>query len=319
MYEYDFNTYSIRRKKSRKKPIIFLIVFSVCIFFIFSMFNRNSSDNPRVASSAVSKTNESNTNFEDNPLGLVVKQSLLGTEGSYAVGIRHLKNNEAYFLNEHRVYESASLYKLWVMATAFEQIQEGRLKEDEVLENDIAVLNKKFDIASESAEFTEGKISLTVGSALKQMITISHNYAALLLTEKLRLSTVRQFLERNGLHESSVGISGQPPRTTAADTALFFEKLSKGKLANEVYTARMIELLEGQRLNNKLPKYLPEGTTIAHKTGELGFYTHDAGIVFSPGGDYIIVVLSKSTYPLGAEDRIGKISEAVYNYFLEKR
>ncbi len=71
---------------------------------------------------------------------------------------------------------------------------------------------------------------------LNQMITISHNYAALLLTEKVKLSTVAKFLQTNGFKESNVGTNGEAPVTTPSDIALFLEKLYKGQLANPTYT-----------------------------------------------------------------------------------
>ena len=77
----------------------------------------------------------------------------------------------------------------------------------------------------------------------------------------------------------------------------------------------MLDLLKKQKLNNKLPANLPEGVEIAHKTGEIGYFTHDAGIVYTSKGDYIIVVLSQSDMPSAAEDRIASISKNVYDYF----
>ena len=91
------------------------------------------------------------------------------------------------------------------------------------------------------------------------------------------------------------------------------------KLADEQYTGLMVDLLKGQKLNEKLPKYLPKGTAVAHKTGEIGWFSHDVGIVYSPSGDYIIVVLSESESPAGANDRIAQVSKAVYEYFLKKK
>ena len=76
-------------------------------------------------------------------------------------------------------------------------------------------------------------------------------------------------------------------------------------------------MLKDQRLNRKLPADLPSNTVIAHKTGELGMFSHDAGIIYTPKGDYIIVVLSKSDTPAAAEKRIADISKAVYDYFLK--
>lgn len=317
MYEYDFNTYSVRRKKSRKRFYFLVGVVSlISIFFIFSGTKDEEKKTVKKNEVSESKVLAEQTSFNKNALGGVVASSLRNTQGSYAVAVINSNTRESYFLNEQRTYDAASLYKLWVMATVFQQIEAGNLNDDTVLEVDVAELNKKFHIASESAELTEGTMNFTVASALRQMITISHNYAALALTEKIRLSTVEKFLENNGFSGSRVGKANALPVTTASDTALFFDKLLKGKLAGPESTAKMVELLKGQRLNNKLPRYLPSETVVAHKTGELGLFTHDAGIVYlSDGSQYIIVVLSESVYPPGAEDRISQISQNVYRYF----
>jgi hypothetical protein len=42
---------------------------------------------------------------------------------------------------------------------------------------------------------------------------------------------------------------------------------------------------------------------------------HDAGIVFSQAGDYIIVLLSDSDNPSGAMEKEALVSKATYEYF----
>lgn len=252
---------------------------------------------------------------EKKVLSDVIQKVLEGATGTYGVVVKNLKNGDSFFLNEHKVYEPGSLYKVWIMAEAFREIQNGKLKEDETLSQDIAVLNQKFEIDPELAELKEGTISLSVRDALNQMITISHNYAALLLTERIKLINVDYFLKENGFNESIVGINGGSPQTTPYDISLFFEKLYKGELANKEYTDKMLSLLTEQTFNNKIPKYLPKNTVVAHKTGEIDYLSHDAGIVFGENGDYIIVVLSESDFPPGAEERIADISKAVFDYF----
>lgn len=242
-----------------------------------------------------------------------ITKVLEGSKGKYSIVVKNLKTGESFSINSHKPNKTGSLYKLWVMATVFNQIQNGKLTEDEILSEDIQDLNYKFSIASEEAELTEGKITLTVHDALQQMITISHNYAALLLTEKIKLSSVKSFLEKNGFLESKV--SDSAPISTPYNIALFLEKLYKGKLANKKHTKSMLGLLKSQKLNDKLPKYLPKNVFIAHKTGEIDFLSHDAGIVYTEKGDYIIVVFSQSNYPKGANERIAQISKAVYEYF----
>ncbi len=244
-----------------------------------------------------------------------IKEALEGTTGTYAIVVKNLKTGESYSQNEDVEFEPGSLYKLWVMASVFKQIDAGALSEDDVLSQNIATLNRKFSIDPENAELTSGGITLSVKNALNQMITISHNYAALLLVEKIKLSTVATFLEEYNFSKSKVGTAGGTPITTASDIAKYMEDLYNGKLGTTEHTTEMIELLKKQRLNNKLPSKLPANTIMAHKTGEIGMFTHDAGIVYTPKGDYIIVVLSKSAIPKAAEDRIGNISKSVFNYF----
>ncbi len=263
--------------------------------------------------------------FNTKPnLEKVVQTAFKDANGTYAVVIKNLKTEENYSLLPDQEFETGSLYKLWIMATAFKEIEEGNLKEDEVLSEDIDTLNRIFEIDPDLAELTEGSISLTVHDALNQMITISHNYAALLLTEKIKLSTVANFLNNNGFTKSSVGTGGDSPKSNALDIALFLEKLYKEELVSADASQKMIELLKKQQLNDGLPKYLPEGAherssvqqvTVAHKTGDVGWFKHDAGIVFTPFGNYIIVIMSQSDNPAGAQERIALVSKAVYDYF----
>lgn len=299
--------------RSLRRKIKVLLVWLVGMFIILLLSNhlvKKVSNN--IASSLISPfVRQGNS----SSLGKVIKEQMEGAKGTYSIVVKNLKNNETYYSDEHRVFNSGSLYKLWVMVEVFDKIKEGSLKLDDQLSRSVVDLNNDFNISPDVAELTEGTITMTVDSALKQMITISHNYAALLLTQKIRLSSIDKFLKDNNFKESEVGINGDYPTTTAYDIALFFEKLYKGQISDGEYTNKMFELLKAQQLNEKLPKYLPPGTSVAHKTGELDFLSHDGGIVTTRKGDYIIVVMSDSSSPEGANDRIAKISEAVYKYF----
>ena len=93
-----------------------------------------------------------------------------------------------------------------------------------------------------------------------------------------------------------------PQRTSAADVALFFERLRDGSLLPQPEVDQLRGFLERQQVNDRLPQGLPPGTKLAHKTGDRYGWAHDAGIVHAPSGDYLIVVLSgawpgKCCYP----------------------
>lgn len=251
-----------------------------------------------------------------NPLGRetlksVSQESMIDTKGRYGIFIKNLKTGESYTLAEHEKFHSASLYKLWVMGTVFEEIKKGNLSEIEVLSDDIANLNRKFSLSKEEAELTEGTIKQTVTLALEQMITISHNYSALLLSSKVGERKMQEFLKKYSFNQSSL----DPLETTPSDIGLFFELLYEGKIVDGESSKKMLELLSRQKINDRIPKLLPTGVRVAHKTGDIGLYENDGGIVFSPAGDYIFVALSQSDVPKAAGERIAELSKAVFDYF----
>ncbi len=328
----DYSKFPQSPPKRKGNPLRFLLL----LFLVFSIFfmlketllgdfkkignSKQSSEPESPVVKGIMEKGAAFFNPDENSLDLetVVQDELKNLQGEYAVAIKNLKTGERYYYNEHTVFDAASLYKLFVMATVFQKIQNGNLTKEQVLSQKIPVLNQKFRISSESAELKEGNITLPVQSALSRMITISDNYSALLLAENTRLSNVSVFLKENGLVGSRVGTKGETPATTASDMTSFFQKLYNNELASTELTTDMFLLLKHQQLNSKIPKYLPVEVKAAHKTGELGRLSHDAGIVYTPKGDYIIVVLSDTNKPLDANEKIALISKAVYEYFAKQ-
>ncbi|MBL8775045.1 MAG: serine hydrolase [Acidimicrobiales bacterium] len=92
----------------------------------------------------------------------------------------------------------------------------------------------------------------------------------------------------------------------------------------------MIAVLERQQLNAGIPRYLPAGTTVAHKTGMLPGLIHvagDAGVVEVPGAGPVAIAVLTSTqdqgaYPPGGPDtftddvqrQIGRVARTVHDH-----
>lgn len=240
-------------------------------------------------------------------------EGITGDSGiKFGIYIKNLKSSKSYKLNESMNFDAASLYKLWVMSVIFDRISSGKLKEDDLIQADIKDLNEKFKIDEEEAELKEGNLQYTYKSAIEQMITISHNYAAFMLLGKASNSEVNLFLENLGLKKSEMS---SPPQTTPEDIGIFYEKLYLGEIVSPLYSSQMLEVLKRQKINDRIPKYLPDGVQVAHKTGEFSNLRNDAGIVFSKGGDYIIVVLTEGKNVEELAEKIAQISRAVYDYF----
>lgn len=248
--------------------------------------------------------------MEKPSLEKIVKKGLEETRGDYAFYIKNLSTGEEYFLNKDKQYESGSLYKLWVMAVVFEKIKNGNLNFEDILSDSAASLNGKFGLIQGFLELPQdSSIEISVKDAIFQMITISHNYSALLLLDKVGSESITKFLKDNDLINSTII---DDPKTSAEDIKIFFEKLYKKEL---VESDKMLEILKEQTLNDGIPKYLPESIKVAHKTGDLGWNKHDGGIVFTERGDYIFIGMSESDFPEGAMERIALVSKAVYDFF----
>jgi beta-lactamase class A len=68
-----------------------------------------------------------------------------------------------------------------------------------------------------------------------------------------------------------------------------------------------------------IPSRLPDGTRVAHKTGEVSTACHDAGLVFLPDREpYAFAILTE--VDADADERsaaVAEISEAVFKHLIQ--
>jgi beta-lactamase class A len=300
---------------------LILIIIPVLIYFT-SISQKDNFIETNISS--IVETYSDETLANESKLEEITEKNFKG-ETDYSVVIKNLDTGEVYKTGEDKQYNSASLYKLWVMAVALSKINAEEIAEEDILSGD----KNKFDLilglitptpTSENPEEVKVDeeeiepeiISMTVGEVINKMITRSDNYAALLLSEKLGARNITNFLTDYDFKDSNFNA---PPKTTADDIATYFEKLYRGQIIDNQTSNRMIEILKDQTFTDRIPKYLPENIEVAHKTGELFGAKHDAGIVFGRNGDYIIVVLSQTKNEAIAAEKIAKFSEEIFNYF----
>ena len=85
----------------------------------------------------------------------------------------------------------------------------------------------------------------------------------------------------------------------------------------------MINFLGGNKIGLLLEAGVPDGTPVAHKHGWVTYFgvmntLGDAGIVYTPGGNYVIAIFVHHPDQLiwePASELVATLSEAVYNYF----
>lgn len=154
---------------------------------------------------------------------------------------------------------SASLYKLFVAAELLRRIDAGTL----------------------DATSPAGNAGHRVDECIRLMIVVSDDgcgVAGLALVGRGALDTA---LRQEGYLHTHLG---SPQRTTAIDVASLLARTTKG--------SRLYALLRDQQINDRLPRGLPIGTPIAHKTGDRTGWAHDAGIITAPRGEFLLVVMT---------------------------
>lgn len=80
----------------------------------------------------------------------------------------------------------------------------------------------------------------------------------------------------------------------------------------------MLDYMERNKIGTLIEEGIPSETTIAHRHGWVGDTHVDAGIIFSPSGDYVIVEIMYKPEWLEWElsaPLIADVSRAAYNYF----
>ena len=73
--------------------------------------------------------------------------------------------------------------------------------------------------------------------------------------------------------------------------------IAEDKAINAGASEQMIQILEHQKFNEGIPKGLPEGMRVAHKTGEITKIHHDAAIVYAPR-PFVLVILVRGLVDL---------------------
>ena len=171
--------------------------------------------------------------------------------------------------NPDETYVTASLYKLVVLAEAHRQQEEGLFSFDERI------------------------LGLRASDAIRSMIQVSSNSTARALLGRLGLDAVAALPAQLGMNDTI--LRGEDYTTTAGDIAHFFLQLEARQLISPEADQAMLDLLLRQSIRDRIPALLPNNVPIAHKTGRLDRSAHDAGIIYAPGGTYLLVLLTEGS------------------------
>jgi beta-lactamase class A len=258
-----------------------------------------------------------------------VRELIAAGGAEVAVAYRTLDGSRELLIDPDTPFHAASTMKVPVMIELFRQAHEGRLSLDDRLpiRNEFHSLADGSTFALSVGDDSDAEVYAAVGQALtlrqlcEAMITVSSNFAANLLIERLGVANVQHTVKAlggdgmqvlRGVEDQKAFDLGLNNTTTARGLLVLLQRIARGTAVDGQSDAAMIEILKRQKFNDAIPAGVPAGTPVAHKTGTITRIHHDAAIVYA-SRPYVLVLLVR-----GIEDQkksaalMAELSKAVY-------
>ncbi|HTL43767.1 MAG TPA: serine hydrolase [Vicinamibacterales bacterium] len=249
-----------------------------------------------------------------------VRRLIDASSAEVAVAFRRLDGSRELLIDPDKPFHAASTMKVPVMIELFRQAAAGQLSLDEqlpirnefhsIVDGSVYQLDPGDD--SDSVVYANAGKTMSLRDLCEQMITVSSNFAANLLIERLGVENIRHTVTRlgadgmqvlRGVEDNKAFDRGMNNTTTARGLMVLMEKIATGHAVNPPADAEMTAMLERQHFNDAIPAGLPPGTVVGHKTGNITKIHNDAAIVYGPK-PYVLVVLVR-----GIQDQ--KVSAAL--------
>ena len=260
-------------------------------------------------------------------------QARIAEEPGTQVGLAYLDlaSGDTLFLNADTSFHAASTMKVPVMIELFRRANTRSFRMDQgllmvnqfasIVDGSLYALDPGSD--SDSTLYHRIGERVRVDTLLRLMITRSSNFATNTLitlvgadavTRTMRSLGAQRIQVLRGVEDGKAFEKGLNNTTTARDLGLILRAIEEGRAASAGATREMLQILQAQEFNEKIPAGLPPGTRVAHKTGEITAVSHDAAIVYPPGRKpYVLVVLTRGISDGNrASKLIADISALVY-------
>lgn len=211
---------------------------------------------------------------------------LSAVPGEVCFYFEELETGESLAYQADRPVNAASVIKLAVLTEGFRQMENGLARADEMF-----TVRRDDKLPSCGAlTYLHDGLCVSFLDLCVLMIILSDNTATNLLIRRLGIEQINETMRALGLRQTTLrrllfdreaAAKGVENRITAREIGLLLRRMYEGKAVSPGADGRMLSILFDQRLNGKIPFFLPRGVRAAHKTGEDSGITHDVGIVYA--------------------------------------
>ena len=244
-----------------------------------------------------------------------ILQRVAALPGDVGLYYKDLTTGETFGYREREMFEAASVIKLPVYAAIMKMAAEGRADLSEII---VCKDEDKVPPCGALYFFT-GDVPADIRTLCGLMISLSDNAATNLLLRRFGLEFLNGEFKGFGLKDTHLerrlfdpesAAKGMENRIVPAEMGELLEQIYRHTFVNEQVSREMEKLLLEQQINHKIPGYLPEGTPVAHKTGEDDGITNDVGVVYGEK-PFVICFASNRTDVPESERALREISLAL--------
>lgn len=258
-------------------------------------------------------------------------QKVIDASGAeFGLALRHLESGEEFFVNPDSYYQLASVFKIPILVEAFHQVREGRVSlderiplktEDKNLPSGVLVFfedglnptvldyltlmiiisdNTGTDVSikrlggtrvienrMKSLGLDHIHIQMTVRQLFDEILPNSDPTQDLYELAKMERPDFAERLKNNRVYKMTPENNVATPR----DMNCLLQLIWDGKTPDRKGSDGILEVLLKQQLNDRIPRYLPNGTRVAHKTGTIGGVRNDAGIIYANDHSHVALTL----------------------------
>jgi beta-lactamase class A len=255
-----------------------------------------------------------------------------GRDAQVSLALYDLASGYQLMVHPDVPFHPASTFKLGVMMEVFHQEAQGLLSLDDRLPVKNAFLSiadqSEFSLSLEDDSDKELYQHIGKRRPLRElnwrMIVYSSNLATNLLIEKVGAGQVTRFMRelgtndlviRRGPEDNKAYALGLNNSATARSLMQVLVRLAKRSVVSPEASDGMIAILRHQHYSEGIPAKLPEGASVAHKTGWNERLYHDAGIIYPPQRTpYVLVIMTSGiSETKEAPALVAALSQAIYH------
>lgn len=234
-----------------------------------------------------------------------IEAELKSYDGTMGLYIDDLKGNVITRFPDEK-FETASTIKVYILAALFDAIEQGKASLKDML-----TCEERFWIdGSGILGSLEVGTTLSVKNVATLMIIVSDNIATNMLIDYLGIDNINACIQKLGCKDTVLhnvldfARYHQLGTTTPRDYASMFVRIQNRTLVSPEASEQMWQILSQQHYNSMIVKSLPQFYVdsdnydeqlfwFASKSGSMNACRNDGGIITTPYGSYVIVMLNK--------------------------